>query len=98
MGPGFRRGRSIPHLEREEELFSDSERARKSHMSGELESLKAPNPTSIAFQLIRFFFFTVTLFSMGSHSPGKLNLSLSPPSTYKQHLPTSCEKQKCFTL
>lgn len=32
--PGLQRGRSIPHLEREEELFSDSERTKKSHVWG----------------------------------------------------------------
>lgn len=52
VDPGLQRRRSIPHLEREEELFSDSERTRKSHMSGHLESLKAPSPTSILFQLM----------------------------------------------
>lgn len=57
VGPGLQRG-SIPHLEREEELFSNSGRTRKSHMSGDVESLKAPTPNSTALQLMltRIFF------------------------------------------
>lgn len=58
VDPGLQRGRSIPHLEREEELFSDSESTRKSHMSQDLESLKAVTSTSTLFQLMlmRYFF------------------------------------------
>lgn len=70
VDPGLQRRRSIPHLEREGELFSVNKRTRKSHMSVDFERLKAPTPTSILFQLILMrFFFKVTLFSMDSHSP-----------------------------
>lgn len=32
VDPGLQKQRRIPHLEREEELFSSSERTRKSHV------------------------------------------------------------------
>lgn len=91
VGPGLQKGKSIQHLEREKELFSISERIRK---------FKGSNPNFQPFtdDIDKIVFLTVTLFSVSSHIPAKLNLCLSPPSIYKQNDPVSCGKHKCFTL
>lgn len=91
--------KSIQHLEREKELFSINERMKKFHV-WESWKFKGSNLNFHPFtdNIGKFFFFTVTLFPVGSHIPARLNLSLSSPSIYKQTLPASCEKHKCFTL
>lgn len=97
VDPGLQRGTSIPHLEREE-LFSDSERTRKSHMPG--NKFKGSNPNFHPFpaDVDVIFLFKWPCSQQAVRAPSKLNLSLSPPSIYKQNLPPSCEKRKCFTL
>lgn len=94
VGPGFQRGKSIPHLEREE-LFSSSERTRESHMSGDLQSAKAPTPTSTSLQLMLW---SDPVLSGQSQPCWAKSQPQSPQHLQTESACQQWEVQKCFTL